>query len=79
MPGSKTGLLGLKTSGEKLKRGRRKKKRKKEEKRERKEEKKRRKRKERRKEGDGLYLKGAPDVRHAPTREARKIFEPFFG
>ena len=76
MPGSKTSLLGLKTSGEKLKTGRRKKKRKKEE---RKEEKKRKKRKEKKKEGDGLYLKGAPDVRHAPTREARKIFEPFFG
>ena len=35
--------------------------------------------KERKKEGDGLYLKGAPDVWHAPTREARKNFGPFFG
>ena len=49
-----------------------------------KEEKRRRKRKREgkereKKEGDGLYLKGAPDLRHAPTRDARKIFGPFFG
>ena len=29
------------------------------------------------KKGDGLYYKGAPQVRHAPTREARKFFWPF--
>ena len=49
----------------------------KKEKRKKEEEKRRKKRKKEKKRGDGLYLKGAPQVRHAPTREARKIFWPF--
>ena len=40
-------------------------------------EKKKRKKERKKEEGDGLYLKSAPDVRHAPTREARKIFGLF--
>jgi hypothetical protein len=71
--GLETGLSGFKTCGKQLRIGRRKK----EEKEEREEEKKKKKKEKKKKRGDGLYLNGAPHVRHAPTREARKIFWPF--
>ena len=62
---------------EKRKKTEKEKKRKKRRKKEKRREKEKKKEGGKKKEGDGLYFKGAPDVRHAPTRGARKILEPF--